>query len=172
MRRHLRALVAALAVCAALAGCGHAPQSAEEFRKEAPGAFLMKKETMEVARPFRDVAETFRKKAPECLRVAVRTTSSTSTSYQVIDAEYKPTVVITKDRAELHLQRRYTKGVVNAYAEPEGGHYILVADASPLAGNKTRVDLIAPSRGLDAVVRAVKGWATGENVGCPDMTKN
>jgi len=156
-----------------LAGCAtKAPQNADEFRKEAPGAFLMKQETMEVARPFRDVAETFRKKAPECLRVSMRTTSSTSTSYQVIDAEYKPTVIVTKERAELHLQRKYTKGVVNVYKEPEGGHYILVADAYPLPGNKTRLDLIAPSKGLDAVVRAVKGWATGDNVGCPDMTKN
>jgi hypothetical protein len=162
-----------LTACMLLGACAtKAPQNAEEFRQEAPGAFLMKKETLEVARPFRDVAETFRKRAPECLRVAVRTTSSTSTSYQVIDAEYKPTVVVTKDRAELHLQRKYTKGVINVYAEPEGGHYILVADAYPLAGNKTRLDLIAPSRGLDAVVRAVKNWATGENVGCPDMTKN
>jgi hypothetical protein len=158
---------------AALAGCAtKAPQTADEFRKEAPGGFLMKQETLEVARPFRDVADTFRKKAPECLRVAVRTTSSTSTSYQVIDAEYTPTVIVTKERAELHLQRKYTKGVINVYKEPEGGHYIMVADAYPLAGNRTRLDLVAPSKGLDAVVRAVKGWATGENVGCPDMTKN
>ena len=162
-----------LAACMLLGACAtKAPQNADEFRQEAPGAFLMKKETMEVARPFRDVAETVRKRAPECLQVAVRTTSSTSTSYQVIDAEYKPTVIVTKERAELHLQRKYTKGVVNVYKEPEGGHYILVADAYPLAGNKTRLDLIAPSRGLDAVVRAVKNWAAGENVGCPDMTKN
>ena len=162
-----------IAACAALCACAtKAPQTADEFRQEAPGAFLMKKETVEVARPFRDVAETFRKRAPECLRVAVRTTSSTSTSYQVIDAEYKPTVIVTKERAELHLQRKYTKGVVNVYKEPEGGHYILVADAYPLPGNRTKLDLIAPSKGLDAVVRAVKNWASGENVGCPDMTKN
>jgi len=169
----MRTGMALIAAAALLGGCAtKAPQSADEFRKEAPGAFLMKSETLEVARPFRDVAETFRRKAPECLRVAVRTTSSTSTSYQVIDAEYKPTVIVNAQRAELHLQRKYTKGVVNVYKEPEGGHYILVADAYPLAGNKTRVDLIAPSKGLDAVVRAVKGWATGDNVGCPDMTKN
>jgi len=162
-------LTLAIAACAALCACAtKAPQTAEEFRQEAPGAFLMKKETMEVARPFRDVAETFRKRAPECLRVAVRMTSSS----QVVEAEYKPTVIVTKERAELHLQRKYTKGVINVYAEPEGGHYILVADAYPLPGNKTRLDLIAPSKGLDAVVRAVKNWASGENVGCPDMTKN
>jgi len=160
-------------LCAALAGCaGQAPQTADEFRQQAPGAFLMGKETLEVNRPFRDVAETFRRKAPECLNVAVRSVSQSSTSYQNIVAEYKPTVLITKDRAELHLQRKYTKGVMNVYKEPEEGHYILIADAYPVPPNKTRVELIAPTRGLDAVVRAVKGWATGENVGCPDMTKN
>jgi hypothetical protein len=104
--------------------------------------------------------------------VSLRTTSSTTTSHQVIDATYKPTVIVGKERAELHLQRKYTRGVVNVYAEPEGGHYILVADAYPVAGNKTRIELLAPSRGQDATIRAVRGWTTGENVGCPDMTKN
>ena len=161
-----------LFICAALSGCGSAPQTAQEFRQAVPGAMLMKTETLEVNRPFREVAETFRRKAPECLQVAVRTTSQTSTSFQVIDAEYKPTVIVTKDRAELHVQRLYKRGVIAAYKEPDGGHYLVVADAYPAGQSKTRLDIFGPSRSHEVMIRAIKGWASGENLGCPDMTKN
>jgi hypothetical protein len=49
--------------------------------------------------------------------------------------------------------------------------YYLVADAAPLDRNRTKVEIYAPSIGADTLVRAVTGWATGENVGCPDLTK-
>ena len=157
---------------ALLAGCAsQAPQTAEEFRKAAPSAFMAKTETIEVARPFRDVAATFQKRAPECLEVMVKSISQTATSYQVIDAAYKPTVVVTGERAELHVQQDYKRGVIKVYTEPAGGHYLLVADAYPLDKNRTRLQLFEPSMGYDVLIRAVKGWASGENLGCPDMTK-
>ena len=78
----------------ALAGCAtQQPQNAEEFRKAAPGAFLMGSETFEVNRPLSAVAAAWQRRAPECLNASVRTTSQTSTSYQVITTTYKPTVV-------------------------------------------------------------------------------
>jgi hypothetical protein len=54
---------------------------------------------------------------------------------------------------------------------PEGGDYYVVADATPLDRNRTRIDIYRPSIGANTLVRAITGWATGENVGCPDMTK-
>jgi hypothetical protein len=36
---------------------------------------------------------------------------------------------------------------------------------------KTRIDLYRPSMGHGVLIQAVKNWATGENVGCPDLTK-
>lgn len=157
---------------ALFAGCAtQAPQTAEEFRKAVPGAFMAKTETFEVARPFRDVAATFQKRAPECLEVMVQTTSQTATSCQVIGTAYKPTVVVTGERAELHVQQDHKHGVLKVYTEPPGGHYLLVADAYPLDKNRTRLQLFEPSLGYDVLIRAVKGWATGENLGCPDMTK-
>jgi len=54
---------------------------------------------------------------------------------------------------------------------PEKGYYLMVADATRMDANTTQIDMYRPTIGHDAVVRAVKGWATGENVGCPDMTK-
>ena len=160
-----------LLVSVALTGCVTHPQTAEEFRRAVPGALTAKTETFEVNRPFRDVAATFRKKAPECLDVTIKTTSRTNMSYQVIVTEYKPTVVVTRERAELHVQQHHKSGVVTVSKEPAGGYYLLVADAYPVDQNKTRVQMFAPSMGHGVLIRAVKGWATGENLGCPDMTK-
>lgn len=169
MRKQLFAGVAAAAM---LSGCvSQMPQTAEEFRKAIPGAFLTKTETYEVNRPLREVAATFQKKAPECLNVTVRTTSQTTTSYQVIVSAYKPTVVVSRERAELHVQRQHLQGVMKVHKEPEGGFYLLVADAYPMEGGKTRIQTFGPSKGHDVLYRAINGWASGENLGCPDLTK-
>src|SRR5215475_10146883 len=154
-----------------LSGCVSHPQTAEEFRRAVPTALTAGTETFEVNRPFRDVAATFRKKAPECLDVTIRTTSRANMSYQVIVTEYKPTVVVTKERAELHVQQHHAAGVVSVSKEPAGGYYVLVADAYPLDRNRTRVQMFRPSFGHEVLIRAVRGWATGEDLGCPDMTK-
>jgi hypothetical protein len=55
--------------------------------------------------------------------------------------------------------------------EPEGGYYLMVFDAIRAGKNTTRIDYYGPSRGQDTMVKAIKGWANGENVGCPDLTK-
>ena len=167
-----RAIKAGLAVL--LSGCAmHYPQTAEEFRQAAPGAFMAKVQTFEANRPFRDVARTFKAKAPECLSVSVRTVSQTGTSYQNYLTTYKPTVLVTERKAELHVQRHYQGGgIIVPGKEPPGGLYMLVADATPLDKGRTRIDIYGPSRGADTLIRAVTGWATGQNLGCPDMTKN
>lgn len=59
-----RAVVLAAAL---LQACAPMPQNAEEFRKAVPGAMMAKTESYEVNRAMRDVAATFRRKAPECL---------------------------------------------------------------------------------------------------------
>ena len=155
-----------------LSGCvTHHPQTAAEFRKAVPGAFMAKVESFEVNRPFSVVAKTFQAKAPECLDVKVKTTSKTHMSYQVIVTNFKPTVVVTKEKVELHVQQHHESGVLNVSKEPKGGYYLLVTDAYPLEKNKTQVDMYRPSIGFDTLIKAIKGWATGENVGCPDLTK-
>lgn len=57
------------------------------------------------------------------------------------------------------------------YKAPEGGYYRVVADAYPLPGNRTKVQWFGPSHGEDTLIRAIKSWASGENLGCPDFTK-
>ena len=157
----------------ALAGCVDFPQNAQQFRDQVPGATFGQKQTFEAKRPLREVARTFQAKAPECLNVSVRTISQTSTSYQNILTTYKPTVLVSAQKAELHVQRHYQGGgVIIPGKEPEGGLYMLVADATPIDRSRTRIDIYAPTHGADTMIRAVTGWATGENVGCPDLTKN
>jgi hypothetical protein len=167
MKRPIAALVLLASGCAM-----QYPQTADEFRQQVPGAFMGRVQTFEADRPFREVAKTFQAKAPECLNVSVRTAEHSGTSYSNILTTYKPTVLVTDKKAELHVQRRFQGNVIIPGNEPPGGLYTLVADATPLDRGRTRIDIYGPSRGADTLTRAVTGWATGENVGCPDMTKN
>jgi len=155
----------------ALFGCISHPQTAEEFRKAVPGALSAKVEMFEVDRSFSQVANTFQKMGPNCLSKTIKTTSQTNKSYQVIVTTYKPTIVVTGKKAELHVQFHHDQGVINVSKEPVGGYYLLVADAQPLSPTKTRIDLYRPSMGHGVLVQAVKNWANGEIVGCPDLTK-
>jgi len=155
-----------------LSGCvTQHPQNAEEFRRMAPGAFMVKVENHQIDRSVSEIGETFQARAPECMNMRVTTTSQTRGSYQVIVSLYKPTVVATEQRAELHLQRHHEKGVLAVTKEPEGGYYLIVADAYPVDGSRSRLQIIGPSKGYDVIYRAIVGWATGNNLGCPDLTK-
>jgi hypothetical protein len=168
----MRTAIAWLAAAGAVAGCAtQVPQTAEEFRRVAPGAFMVGVESFEVLRPLRAVGETFSRRAPACLNMTVRTTSSTRTSYQVIETAYKPTVVLGRERVELHIQQKHLKGVLAVAKEPADGRYLFVVDAHAVDRVKTRVQIIGPSRGYDVVIRAIKAWADGSSTGCPDLTK-
>lgn len=161
-----------LAAALLLSGCvSHHPQNAEEFRKMAPGAFMVKVENYDINRSARQVGETFNKRAPECLNMRVRTVSQAPGSYQVIVSLYKPTVVVTSERSELHLQRHHEAGVMRVTKEPEGGYYLMVADAYPVDARRSRLRIIGPSKGYDVIWRAMHGWATGKDLGCPDLSK-
>lgn len=166
-------IVTMLAAAAfALGGCvSQHPQNAEEFRKVAPGAFLVKVETHEINRSMRQIGETFNRRAPECLNMRVRTVSQAPGSYQVIVSLYKPTVAVNAERAELHLQRHHEAGVMRVTKEPEGGYYLMVADAYPVDARRSRLQIIGPSKGYDVIWRAILGWASGKDLGCPDLTK-
>ena len=154
-----------------LNGCaGHMPQTADEFRKGLPDAFMGKVEKFEVNRPYTEVGKSFQKMAPQCLDVRIKTTSQTNTSYQVIVTKWNPTVKINEQKAELHIQQLHEKGVLNIYEVPENGYYMMVVDAVPLDKNSSEVVMYRSSVGNKALIKAIKGWAAGENIGCPDLT--
>ena len=162
MKRRIAVPLAAL-----IAGCSANPQTADEFRQYVPKATFGKVQTFEAKRPFHDVTKTFQAKAPECLNVAVRTVERGSTTTRTL----KPTVVANEKKTELHVQQTWSGNVIVPGKVPEGGMYYIVADATPIDRNRTRVDIYGPSMGADTLVRAITNWATGENIGCPDMTK-
>jgi len=157
-----------------LTGCGSMPLTADEFRKAAPKAMTGEVATFEVDRPFQAVAETFNKKAPACLNKTVTTTSSTPGKYGPVvstyTVTYKPTVLLGREKVELHVQH-HTDNALKVYEEPAGGYFLLVADAYPIEENKTRIDMYRPAIGHKTLIKAVEGWSTGKNVGCPDLTQ-
>ncbi len=159
-------------LCVMAIGCaGHMPQTADEFRQELPGAFMGKVEKFDVNRSYTAVGKSFQKMAPKCLDVRIKTTSQSNTSYQVIVTKWNPTVKISDQRAELHIQQLHEQGVLNVYEVPKNGYYMMVVDANPIGKNKSQVVMYRSSVGNEALVKAIKGWAAGKNIGCPDLTK-
>lgn len=156
-----------------LSGCGGMPKNAEEFRQGALNSPFKNTfnlvETYEVARPFPDVSATLQKRAKECLALTydwtvndrryVNTRSGTTT--------YKPTFIASAKRAEVHVQKKST-GTIEIGA-PEAGGYRIVLDATPLAKNRTRIVTYASSAEADLFKKAMRGWVTGDNPGCPDL---
>src|SRR5712664_100984 len=104
------------------------PQTAEEFRRYVPGATFGKVQTFEVNRPLREVAKTFQAKAPECLNVSVRAVETSSTVNTNVVTTYKPTVLVSEKKAELHVQHSLKGNVIVPGKPPEGGDYFVVAD--------------------------------------------
>lgn len=147
------------------------PQTAEEFRQGAPTAFMGTKESYVVNRALDKVAASWKNQAPKCLDVRVRSESSTNMSYQVIVTKYNPTVIVSKNKAELHLQQLHEKGVMNISKVPPKGYYMMVFDAVPVSKNKTRIDYYGTSlEHFSHITKAVKNWANGKK-GCPDLTR-
>jgi hypothetical protein len=167
-----RVLLTTLITTVSLSGCvGHMPQTADEFRKELPGAFLGEVEKFDVNRSYTDIGKTFQKMAPKCLDVRIKSTSQSSTSYQVVVTKWHPTVKITKQKTELHIQQLHEQGVMNVYKVPPNGYYMMVVDATPTGKNKSQVTMYRSSVGNETLIKAIKGWASGKNLGCPDLTK-
>lgn len=167
-------LLPAIILAAAISGCGTMPRNADEFRHMAQGSSMIKVEHFEVDRPFRQVARTFRQRADQCLRVRVTTNSSGGYGSHptTFKEDYLPTTRITRNRAELHVQNHIEgTNLIKVHKEPEGGYYLLVADATPVGRNRTRIDLYRPTIGHGVLTQSVRNWATGDNLGCPDLTK-
>lgn len=160
-------------------GCAPMPQSADEFRLIAPGSRMIAVETFEVSRPYADVAATFQKKADECLldKKVVRTGCAGSIgagrSCSSQEVTYNPTVIRGAEKTELYLQVEMTKSLSLSGRPPEGGPYIIVADVTPISHDRTQIVMISPKAGYFTFTpQAIKSWAHGTNLGCPDLTKD
>jgi hypothetical protein len=134
----------AVVVLVLLSGCAaQRPQTAEALRQSISGSKTL---TFEVRRRHRDVAANLQRYAEKCLDKKA----------------YKPTMVVSSRKAELHVVREGSDA-------NEVPHYVLVADAWPVPRGRTSVQLFAHN-GYDSLVAAVRAWASGKDVRCPDMT--
>jgi hypothetical protein len=161
----------AVVLTALLSACGSLPQTPAEHREQAKsGRTSFRSDSFEVKRPLADVVRTFQKKAPECLSFSMSTTTRPNIGFGSttnVWGETKQTVLTFANRTELYFQAKI-KGQVGK--EPEDGVYYMVADAYPVGKNRTRVDMYWITR-VDLLAQAIRGWASGEDLGCPDPTK-
>jgi hypothetical protein len=159
-----------------LAGCGISqPQTAAEFRNGVANGIASgaAKETFEVDRPLAQVGVSFQRLASECLSKTIRMTEhQPGVSFVVVTDSYKPTVRVSPSEAELQLQVRERGNIIHVTREPEGGSYLLVADARPASAAKTRIDLYRFPIGHAQLAQAVRDWSSGTSVTCPSSFRN
>jgi hypothetical protein len=153
--------------------CATAPMSPDEFKQKIPGAFMGKVVNLEVDRPFNQVANSYKKMAPQCLNKRITTTSTTYNEYggqtSRVVSDYKATVVAKKDMAEIYVQQKFVSGVMSIGKEPTDGHYLLVADAVPAGKKKTKVTIYTASV-YKKLIAGVENWSKGKHLG-PDLTQ-
>lgn len=165
----------ALLVLTLMSGCSMKyPLNATEFRQMLPGSMFGKVETLEVDRSLAKIGQTYKKKAKACLHKTVQTESCMNNGYgyscSTVTTNYIPTLKISSSRIELHMQQN-SPNMMALGKIPEDGIYTLVADITPLSKNKSQLVIYSGSFGSETVKKALKGWASGNSKGCPDLTK-
>ena len=170
-----------IVTCILISGCATVPmpQSAQEYRQGfAKGGFGAKLESYEVKRPYTSVAKNLKTKSKECLNVTLIKTKCTNRNLNCkeYEAKYTPTFVSTPRKSELHIQWRRTpwdSAFLGTSGQPPAkGIFITVVDAEPAGKNTTKITMYGPSlEHLRTVPDAIKRWADGSNLGCPDLTR-
>jgi hypothetical protein len=163
-------LLAAL-VGIAISGCVANPMNPDAFRtvvKDSQSRYFTS-ERYTVNRPLSQVTDTFKRKSKECLSFSLASTMKPTIgvgSSTHVYAVGKPTVFASPNRTSLHFQVKMDNVVGG---QPPDGNYYLIADAFSAGGGKTRIQVYRYRSGL--LSTAVRGWASGEMMGCPDQTK-
>lgn len=104
--------------------------------------------------------------------VVLTTTSQAGARMGEQTLTYTPTLVIGKNRSELSVQKNVSGDGMIMGKAPNKGLYIFLADLSKADNNKSRLDIYQITyMGTDQMVSAVKNWASGKNLSCPDLTK-
>lgn len=167
-------LILPIAMAFLLGGCasGGAPKNADDFRQQVSsrGPFKIV-DSFEVARPFGDVATTLRKKTDECLQVRMNWQTTGATIARSGTHTYKPTLIVNKNKAELHVQMKRVGGGVHELGAPPEGYYRVVLDAVAAGSARTKIDIYVDSIDDNVIRNALRGWAQGTNLGCPDVTR-
>ncbi|MDP2762393.1 MAG: hypothetical protein Q8O64_18665 [Sideroxyarcus sp.] len=159
-----------------LAGCGSMPKTPELLIQNVKGGSMFsEQDVFEVKRPVTEVSEVLKNKAHECLKQKVSSTSNTGgPGIQLMRTDvraFTPKVVVGKQRARLTLQTKVIEGSTELGDIPPDGWYMMVVDAYSVDSRTTRVETYFQQPGYRGAFTAIKLWATGKNMGCPDLTK-
>lgn len=164
-----RSLATLLTMVTLLAACVPAPKTAGEFRAmmkshaNSPGVRV---EHFQVNRPYKQVTQFVKTKSNECLKASIRWSERSATSASAGIIRYQPYASISANKAEIYAVETY----MSPRGEPRGDKiFTFLADFAPAAGNKTKVDLYYTWGKRTLVAKAVKAWAEGDDVGCPNL---
>jgi hypothetical protein len=161
-----------------LAACGAAPKTPSEFKAQVNGGAMgHQKESYTVNRPFQEVAKTLEQKANECLNVAVESARTYKINHAQTTAShtvtYHPAFKMSENNAELQVRQKVRgDNIVKLQAEPEGGYIALVADTKPLDKSTSQVEVYYAKYKAGTLVIAVKNWAIGKDLRCPDVLED
>lgn len=167
------------AFIAILSGCasGPTPQNAQEYRQAvAKGGYGTMTETYEVKGSSIKVAATLKAKSSECFNKTITTQECRGPSCITRNFILIPRFSSNGNSAELVVQMKTNhvnaKNVYLGGPPPESGMYMAVADIAPAGGN-TKITMYATNVGMYGhIPKAVKHWANGTNLGCPDFTSD
>ncbi len=152
-----------------LAGCGgRTAMTTDEFRQQHAGDV----QTIVVDRPLRDVAATFRDRAPACIQ-DVQTTSVNGPPGRMLASQWKyhETVIATDNKVELSIQAM-TPPYRRFELPDEHGIYVILARVAPVDGRRSRLEIYGSWGSMfeeDRIKIAIRGWAAGTFAGCPEL---
>ena len=155
-------------------------QNPAEFRTGIHKSKHVVKETLILKRSYRSVIKKWKKNNKRCLAKVIRVTRHNTsrgatggfnTSTSQTDTDYTPKLKIGKNKAVLSVQFERMGGS-NAIPPP-GGAYFVVADATRLAKNRTRIDIYRINYPWDTtlITKPIMDWAKGTSNRCPDIQK-
>ena len=168
----IQKLVTLAMVALFLAACSipPAPQNRQELIVGVKqGATFTQHETHIINRPIAKVYNSLRPKIRKCLSVKVTSTRQQGYAIHTSTSIYRPSMrKVGKSRAEISLQVEHIPRPIGN-TMPKGGFYLLATDIEAVAKNRTRITTYGPSIGHDDLFVALKDWAKGKNIPCPDM---
>ena len=159
---------------AALAACTPAPQSASEMRDVVKnGAFMADYQTHKVARSYSAVASSIRTGANKCFNRNFQSRSTYSPGpgmapvMQVMNVYYSAQPKSTGSRLEVPVHRRMGSGKKTLLGTDTQRIFYLI-DVTPASGG-AKIELYGGKMGYGAMNAAVRSWAKGGSIRCPDL---
>lgn len=155
-----------------LSGCMTPPKNPAEFRamgKE--GKYFLSSETLTVKRPYAQVVQTYKQRAPACFNIVVETSTKQGYTRTTEKREWTSHVTATGKHMECTLQSKITGGNVKELIDypNKDGHYMFMVDAYPVNQHSTRIVITQAPMLAESLTQAAKNWAEGVNMGCPDF---